>query len=92
MISLNANADRRQFITSLLAAGAASAIITPERLLAGGAPANWTRGVADVEADIAPRALTPIAGRAPADFAGVLYRNGPAKFRRGGSRDRKSVV
>lgn len=85
MISLNANADRRQFITSVMAAGAAGAIITPERLLAGGAPASWTLGVADVEADISPRALTPIAGRAPADFAGVLYRNGPAKFRRGGS-------
>ncbi|OBV11158.1 carotenoid oxygenase family protein [Erythrobacter dokdonensis] len=85
MIRLQASADRRQFIQSLLAAAAASAVITPERLLAGAAPADWTLGVADVEADIAPRALTPIAGRAPADFAGVLYRNGPAKFRRSGS-------
>ena len=85
MISFQASADRRQFIQSLLAAAAASAVITPERLLAGTAPADWTLGVADVEDDIAPRTLTPIAGRAPADFAGVLYRNGPAKFRRGGS-------
>ncbi|MCU0949176.1 MAG: carotenoid oxygenase family protein [Porphyrobacter sp.] len=85
MISLHAAADRRQFIQSLLAAAAASAVITPERLLAGAAPADWTLGVADVEADIAPRALTPMAGRAPEDFAGVLYRNGPAKFRRGGA-------
>jgi carotenoid cleavage dioxygenase-like enzyme len=77
--------DRRGFIQSLLAAAAASAVITPERALAGATPAGWTLGVADVEADIAPRALTPIAGRAPADFAGVLYRNGPAKFRRGAS-------
>jgi carotenoid cleavage dioxygenase-like enzyme len=77
--------DRRQLIRSLLAAAAASAVITPERALAGAAPADWALGVADVEADIAPRALTPIAGRAPADFAGILYRNGPAKFRRGAS-------
>lgn len=77
--------DRRRFIQSLLAAAAASAVITPERALAGSAPALWALGVADVEADIAPRTLTPIAGRAPTDFAGTLYRNGPAKFRRGGS-------
>lgn len=77
--------DRRQLIRSLLAAAAASAVITPERALAGAAPADWALGVADVEADIAPRALTPIAGHAPADFAGILYRNGPAKFRRGAS-------
>lgn len=77
--------DRRQLIESMLAAAAASAVITPERLLAGAAPADWTLGVADVEGDIAPRPLTPIAGRAPADFAGTLYRNGPAKFRRGAS-------
>jgi all-trans-8'-apo-beta-carotenal 15,15'-oxygenase len=85
MSSLQSFADRRQFIQSLLTAAAASAVITPERLLAGTAPADWTRGVADVDDDIASRALTQISGRAPADFAGVLYRNGPAKFRRGGS-------
>lgn len=77
--------DRRQFLQSMLAAAAASAIITPERALAGAAPAAWTLGVADVEGDIAPRPLKRIAGRVPADFAGILYRNGPAKFRRGGS-------
>lgn len=82
---VSAALDRRRFIQSLLAAAAASAVITPERALAGAAPADWTLGVADIEADIAPRTLTPIAGRAPADFAGVLYRNGPARFRRGGS-------
>ena len=85
MTNLQATADRRQFIQSLLAAAAASAVITPERLLAGAAPTDWTLGVADVDGDIASRVLAPIAGRAPADFAGVLYRNGPAKFRRGGS-------
>ena len=77
--------DRRRFIHSMLAAAAASAIITPERALAGGAPPAWALGVADVNADIAPRSLSLIAGRAPADFAGILYRNGPAKFRRGGA-------
>ncbi len=85
MTNLQATADRRQFIQSLLAAAAASAVITPERLLAGAAPTDWTLGVADVDGDIASRVLAPIAGRAPADFAGVLYRNGPAKFRRGAS-------
>ncbi|MEM7701693.1 MAG: carotenoid oxygenase family protein [Pseudomonadota bacterium] len=85
MFTLQTGADRRQFIQSLLAAAAASAVITPERVLAGAAPADWTLGVADVEADIPLRGLTPIGGRAPSDFAGVLYRNGPAKFRRGGS-------
>ena len=77
--------DRRQFIRSLAAAAAASAVITPERALAGALPSDWTLGVADIDGDIAPRALTPVGGRAPADFAGVLYRNGPAKFRRGAS-------
>lgn len=85
MSQLQLSAHRRGFLQSLLAAAAAGAVITPERLLAGHAPADWTLGVADVADDIAPRALTPIAGRAPADFAGILYRNGPAKFRRGGS-------
>lgn len=75
--------NRRTFLQSMLAAAAASAVITPDRALAGAAPGTWTLGVADVEADIAPRAMTRIAGRAPADFAGTLYRNGPAKFRRG---------
>lgn len=78
-------ADRRQFLQSILAAAATASVITPDRALAGAAPAKWTLGVADVEADIAPHAMTRIAGRAPADFGGILYRNGPAKFRRGSS-------
>lgn len=77
--------DRRRFVQSMLAAAAASAIITPEQVLAGGTPPAWALGVADVHADISPRALTLIAGRAPSDFAGILFRNGPAKFRRGAS-------
>lgn len=85
MIDSLASTDRRAFLRSALIAAAASAVITPDRLLAGSAPADWALGVADVEADIALRPLTPIAGRGPGDFAGALYRNGPAKFRRGGS-------
>jgi carotenoid cleavage dioxygenase-like enzyme len=37
-----------------------------------------------VEADVAPRSLRLVRGRAPAGLAGSLYRNGPAKFRRPG--------
>ena len=75
-------ANRRSFL-GLLGAAAATAVITPERALAGAAPAGWTLGVADVETDIALTPLRRIHGRAPAGFAGTLYRNGPAKFRRG---------
>jgi carotenoid cleavage dioxygenase-like enzyme len=74
--------DRRHFL-SLLGAAAATAVITPEQALAGAAPAGWTLGVADVEADIPLQALRRVHGRAPRGFAGTLYRNGPAKFRRG---------
>ncbi len=77
--------DRRRLMQALLSAAAAGVVITPDRALAGAAPPGWALGVADVDADIAPRPLTRIAGRAPADFAGILYRNGPAKFRRGDS-------
>ena len=76
--------NRRHFLgTGLLAAGAA--IITPEMALAGSAPAKWTLGVSDIEEDVAEHALTPLHGKAPDGFAATLYRNGPAKFRRGSS-------
>jgi carotenoid cleavage dioxygenase-like enzyme len=78
-------ADRRDFLQSCLAAAASAALIAPDRALAGATPAGWALGVADVDADIAPQALHRLAGRAPADFAGTLFRNGPAKFRRGTS-------
>ncbi len=74
--------DRRSFV-GLLGAVAAAAIITPEQALAGAAPAGWTLGVADVETDIPLAGLQRVHGRAPQGFAGTLYRNGPAKFRRG---------
>ena len=72
---------RRQILTAGTIAGAA--LFCPDALLAGTPSADWTLGIADVEGDIAPRALRRIAGRAPAGLAGTLYRNGPAKFRRG---------
>ena len=75
--------DRRQFLGSSLIAGAA--IITPDRALAGAAPAGWALGVADIEADIAEDGLNLVHGALPDGFAATLYRNGPAKFRRGTS-------
>lgn len=72
---------------SLMAAGVAGGIamlLAPERLFAAMLPADWTLGVADVEQDVAPRAMRRVDGRAPAALGGVLYRNGPAKFRRPG--------
>lgn len=77
--------DRRQLLQSIFAAAASAAIITPDRALAGAAPPDWVLGVADVETEIALHRMRRIAGRAPADFAGTLFRNGPAKFRRGAS-------
>ncbi len=76
--------NRRALINSTLATLATSAIITPEHALAGAAPGTWAMGVADTEADIPLETLRLISGRLPAAFAGTLYRNGPAKFRRGG--------
>ncbi|MEO0462190.1 MAG: carotenoid oxygenase family protein [Pseudomonadota bacterium] len=77
--------DRRACLKSAFAAMSAAAVITPEIALAGAAPADWTLGVADVDRDIAPHRMTRIHGRSPQDLAGVLYRNGPAKFLRGSS-------
>lgn len=51
---------------------------------AAAARPDWTLGVTDVLEDIATRPLRRIHGRAP-DLAGTLYRNGPARFRRGAS-------
>lgn len=76
--------DRRRLLGAGLTAGA-SLLLPPEKLFAAIAPADWTLGVADVEADLAPRAMRRIHGRAPAGLKGDLYRNGPAKFRRTGS-------
>jgi carotenoid cleavage dioxygenase-like enzyme len=73
--------SRRELVA---AAGAAGALLgCPSALSAATGRKDWTLGVADVEDDLPLRPLTPIHGRMPADLAGTLYRNGPAKFRRG---------
>lgn len=58
-------------------------LLTPEAVWAAAA-SDWTLGLADVEADLAPTAMTRLHGRAPAALNGTLFRNGPAKFRRPG--------
>ena len=77
--------SRRAFLTG--AAALSAAVVTPDLVRAAQAAAampNWALATADVEADIAPRSLRLVHGRAPADLSGVLFRNGPAKFRRPG--------
>ena len=72
---------------NLLAAGAAAAAAgLVSHVEAQTAPADWSLAVRDVEGDIAPRALRLVHGRPPADLRGTLYRNGPGKFSRGGTR------
>ena len=73
--------DRRQFIATGLLTGAA--LITPDMALAGASPPDWALGVADVEADVPQEVLQLVMGKVPAGLAATLYRNGPAKFRRG---------
>ena len=75
--------DRRTLLGSGLAAAAALAL--PGKLLAGSSGADWRLGVADVPGDIAPSRLRLVQGKSPAGLRGTLYRNGPARFRRGGS-------
>lgn len=75
--------NRRSFLAAATAATGALAL-NPDRLHAAGAIGDWTLGFADVEADIAPRALTLAQGRPPAGLRGSLFRNGPAKFHRPG--------
>lgn len=73
--------SRRSMLTGS-AALAAAGLANPDAAFA--ARANWTLGFADVEADIAPRPMRLVQGRAPRGLAGVVYRNGPGKFRRPG--------
>lgn len=77
------NLDRRQFLGTSLIAGAA--IITPDMALAGATPPGWALGVADVEADVPQETLRLVQGKVPAGLLTTLFRNGPAKFRRGAS-------
>lgn len=75
--------NRRSFLTA--AAGVAAIAFNPDVLYAATAGiGDWTLGFADVEADIDPRGMRLVHGKPPAGLAGVLYRNGPAKFHRPG--------
>jgi carotenoid cleavage dioxygenase-like enzyme len=80
-------ATRRAFLTGTLAVAAGAVIASPDTAFAARALAatdGWALATQDVEADVAPRALRLVHGRAPEGLAGSLYRNGPAKFRRPG--------
>lgn len=75
--------DRRELLRrGMLAAGAAA---MPQMLAAQGRPAtDWTLGLTDIPDAIAPQTLTRLHGGVPG-LTGTLYRNGPARFRRGAS-------
>jgi carotenoid cleavage dioxygenase-like enzyme len=68
--------------------GAAAMIalpLTPERAAAAAAQAvaaDWDIAFADLDTDLAPRAMTRVSGKPPSGLDGTLYRNGGAKFRR----------
>lgn len=76
--------SRRAFL--LGAAALSATVVTPDVVRAAQAASQprWSLATADIEADIAPRAMNLIHGRAPAGLDGALFRNGPAKFRRPG--------
>lgn len=74
--------DRRQFL-HLCALGASSIFVSPELALSKPVPADWRLGVRDLEGDLAPAKMRLVHGRPPRGLSGALYRNGPAKFRRG---------
>ncbi|MDI1327630.1 MAG: carotenoid oxygenase family protein [Brevundimonas sp.] len=78
-------ASRRHFLMG--AAALSAAVVTPETVRAMAAlqaSADWALATADLETDVAPRAMRLVHGRAPAGLTGTLFRNGPAKFRRPG--------
>jgi carotenoid cleavage dioxygenase-like enzyme len=78
-------ASRRSFLMG--AAALSAAVVTPETVRAMAAmqaTADWALATADLEADVAPRAMRLVHGRVPAGLAGTLFRNGPGKFRRPG--------
>lgn len=78
-------ASRRHFLMG--AAALSAAVVTPETvraMAAMDAAADWALATADLEADVAPRAMRLVHGRAPAGLEGALFRNGPGKFRRPG--------
>lgn len=80
-------ASRRSFLTGAAAAATTLAVMTPDLARAIEAiptTPDWSLVTADVEADVASRSLRLVQGLAPMDLQGVLWRNGPAKFRRPG--------
>ena len=76
--------SRRSFLMG--AAALSAAVVTPDAVRAAQAmgASDWSLATADVEVDVAPRAMRLISGRAPEGLTGDLFRNGPAKFRRPG--------
>ena len=79
------HASRRNFLMG--AAALSAAVVTPETvraMAAWQAAADWALATADLEADVAPRAMRLVHGRAPEGLTGTLFRNGPGKFRRPG--------
>lgn len=78
--------NRRQFIARGAAASAAAvlapSLVTP--VLAQSARPDWTLGLSDVLSDIPAQPLQRLNGSVPL-LSGTLYRNGPARFRRGSS-------
>ena len=77
--------SRRHFLMG--AAALSAAVATPEMVraaIAQDVAIDWSLASADLEADMAPRAMRLIHGRAPAGLEGTLFRNGPGKFRRPG--------
>ncbi|MFL0760238.1 MAG: carotenoid oxygenase family protein, partial [Prochlorococcus sp.] len=45
---------------------------------------DWASGYFNVEQELNDVALRPLRGKLPAELCGSLYRNGPARFERGG--------
>lgn len=76
--------SRRAVLTG--AAAMSAAVVTPDvvRAAIASETPDWGLVTADIEADVAPRTMRLVTGRAPAGLSGTLYRNGPARFRRPG--------
>ncbi|WP_353218320.1 carotenoid oxygenase family protein [Sandarakinorhabdus sp.] len=76
--------DRRNFLGQAGLVATAAALPAAARAAAPARP-DWFAAVGDITADIAPQGLRRVHGRAPAGLDGTLYRNGPARFRLGGT-------
>lgn len=78
--------SRRDLVARGLGAATAATVSTalPAPLRAAAGAPDWALGLTDVAGDIAPQRLQRLHGRVPG-LAGTLYRNGPARFRRGAS-------